>query len=320
MKAIFYSTKEIEKDLMTKANKKRHEITFISKALDSDTVSYAAGNDAVVVFTNDNVAAPVVKKLAALGIKYIATRSVGTDHIDKEAAEREGIKVSNIPTYSPHAIAEHAVALAMVLSRHLIKANQQCHRYNFSLAGLTGFNFHGKTVGLIGLGHAGAATAAIFNGLGCRILGYDVKPQNINHVKMVGLDYLYKHSDIISLHLPLTPETEHLINAASIRKMKKGVMIINTARGGIIKTRDALDGLRKGKIGYLGLDVYEFEKGLFFEDHEDDRVRDPILCELMKYSNVVITPHQSFLTSEALQEIATKTIRILNRWERKMTI
>lgn len=317
MKAIFYSTKEIEKKLLVKANKKRHEITFISKTLDSETTHYAYGNDAVIVFTNDNVAAPVVKKLAALGVKYIATRSVGTDHIDKEAAERNGIKVANIPVYSPQAIAEHAVALAMALSRHLVLADQQCHRFNFSLVGLTGFNFYGKTVGLIGLGHTGTATAAIFNGLGCRILGYDVSPQDLDHVKMVDLNSLYKESDIISIHVPLTPETNHLVNAASIRKMKKGVMIINTARGAVIKTTDALDALKRGKIGYLGLDVYEYERGLFFEDHEDDQVRDPLLFELMKYPNVLITPHQAFLTSEALHEIAIQTIKNLNRWERK---
>lgn len=317
MKAIFYSTKEIEKKLLLKANKEKHEITFISKSLDSDTTNYAIGNDAVIVFTNDNLAAPVVNKLAALGIKYITTRSVGTDHIDKEAAERHGIKVSNIPAYSPPAIAEHAVVLAMALSRHLIQADQRCHQFNFSLNGLTGFNFYGKTVGLIGLGHIGAATAAIFHGLGCRVLGYDISPQNIDYVKMVSLDDLYKESDIISLHVPLTPETEHLINVVSIRKMKKGVMIINTARGGIIKTTDALNGLKKGKIGYLGLDVYEYEKGLFFEDHEDDQIRDPLLFELMKYPNVLITPHQAFLTNEALREIATETIKNLNRWERK---
>lgn len=317
MKAIFYSTKEIEKSLLVKANKKKHEITFVADALKADTACKAAGNDAVVVFTNDEVMAPVVHKLAALGIKYIVTRSVGTDHIDKAAAEQNGIKVSNIPTYSPQAIAEHAVALAMALSRHLVLANHRCHQYNFSLNGLTGFNFYGKTVGLMGLGHIGTATAAIFNGLGCKVLGYDVKPQNVDNVKMVSLETLYKASDIISLHAPLTAETKHIINAAAIRKMKNGVMIINTARGGLIKTSDALAGLKRKKIGYLGLDVYEFEKGLFFEDHEVDQVRDPLLSELMSHQNVLISPHQAFLTQEALQEIAAQTIKILNRWARK---
>ncbi|MDR6782779.1 D-lactate dehydrogenase [Pedobacter africanus] len=317
MKAIFYSTKEIEKPLLVKANKKKHEITFVADALNADTACKAAGNDAVVVFTNDEVMAPVIHKLAALGIKYIVTRSVGTDHIDKAAAEQHGIKVSNIPAYSPQAIAEHAVALAMALSRHLVLANHQCHQYNFSLNGLTGFNFYGKTVGLIGLGHIGAATATIFNGLGCKVLGYDVKPQNLDNVKMVSLETLYKVSDIISLHTPLTAETKHIINAAAIRKMKNGVMIINTSRGGLIKTSDALAGLKRKKIGYLGLDVYEFEKGLFFEDHEVDQVRDPLLSELMGHQNVLISPHQAFLTQEALQEIAAQTIKVLNRWARK---
>lgn len=316
MKAIFYSTKEVEKMLVVKANKKKHEITFISDTLNSDTACSAAGNDAVVVFTNDDVTAPVVNKLAALGIKYIATRSVGTDHIDKVAAEQHGIKVSNIPAYSPQAIAEHAVALALALSRNLLIAHNRCHHYNFNLNGLTGFNFYGKTVGLIGLGHIGTAAAAIFNGLGCNVLGYDINPQNIANVTIVDLDTLYKESAVISLHVPLTAETKHIINASSIRKMKKGVMIINTARGGLIKTTDVLAGLKKGKIGYLGLDVYEFEKGLFFEDHEVDQVRDPLLSELMRYPNVLVTPHQAFLTHEALEEIAAQTIRILNSWDR----
>ena len=317
MKAIFFSTKEIEKSLLVMANKKKHDLTFIADALNSDTACKAAGNDAVVVFTNDEVTAPVVNKLAALDIKYIATRSVGTDHIDLVAAERHGIKVSNIPAYSPQAIAEHAVALALALSRHLVMADYQCHQYNFNLNGLTGFNFYGKTVGLIGLGHIGAATASIFKGLGCKVLGHDINPQNLSGVKMVSLENLYKLSDIISLHTPLTAETKHIINATAIQKMKKGVMIINTARGGLIKTTDVLAGLKKGKIGYLGLDVYEFEKGLFFEDHEVDQVRDPLFSELMGYPNVLISPHQAFLTHEALQEIAIQTIKILNRWDRK---
>lgn len=318
MKAIFYSTKEVEKPLLVKANKEKHHITFVTETLNSDTVLHASGNDAVVVFTNDYITAPVVNKLAALGIKYIVTRSVGTDHIDKAAAGIHDIKVANIPAYSPQAIAEHTVALALSLSRHLLQANHQCQQYNFTLKGLTGFNFFGKTVGLIGLGHIGTATATIFNGMGCKVLGYDINPQNPANVKMVDLDTLYRQADIISLHVPLTPTTNHMINTSTIRKMKKGVMIINTARGGLIKTRDALAALKSKKIGYLGLDVYEFEKGLFFEDHEVDQVRDPLFSELMTFPNVIISPHQAFLTQEALQEIAVQTIKILNRWDSKV--
>jgi len=316
MRVICYSTKSVEKNLLIKANKEQHDITLISNALNIKTTSYAEDKDAVVVFTSDDVTAPVINKLSAFGIKYILTRSVGTDHIDMKTAQELGIEVANIPAYSPQAIAEQAVALALALSRHLILANQQCHHYNFSLDHLVGFNFYKKTVGLIGLGHIGTATASIFNGLGCKVLGYDILQKNIAHIEFVDLDKLYRESDIISLHTPLTPETRHLISEASLLKMKNGVMIINTARGDLIKTTDALSALKSGKIGYLGLDVYEYEKGLFFEDHEADEVRDALFSELMHFPNVLISPHLAFLTKEALAEIATQTINILDHWEK----
>lgn len=316
MKAIFYSTKSVERELLIKVNNKKHEITLVSNALNAETTDYAKEKDAVVVFTNDDVTAPVICKLSALGVKYIATRSVGIDHIDRAAAEKCGIKVANIPAYAPQAIAEHAVALALALSRHLVQADQQCHQFNFSLDHLTGFNFFGKTVGIIGLGHIGTATASIFNGLGCRVLGYDIKQKKLTNVESVDLDTLYRESDIISLHTPLLPDTIHMINETSLLKMKNGVMLINTARGDLIKTTAVLDALKSKKIGYLGLDVYEYERGLFFEDHEADDVRDALLSELMNYPNVLISPHQAFLTKEALEEIALKTIDILDNWSK----
>lgn len=315
MKAIFYSTKINEKDLLIASNQQKHEITFTSKPLTDDTISCANGMDAVVVFTNDDLTASIIKALAGHGIKYIATRSVGMDHIDQKAAEKYNIKVANVPEYSPQAIAEHAVMLALALSRHLMQSNQQCRLFNFSLDHLTGFNLYGKTVGIIGLGHIGSAVAHIFHGLGCKVLGYDIHQKKINHVQPVSLDTLYKQSDIISLHVPLNPETRHIIDASSITKMKTGVMIINTARGELIKTTDALDALKIGKIGYLGLDVYEYEKGLFFEDHEVDQFRDFLFSELMKNPNVLITPHQAFLTKEALLEISTQIITTLDQWD-----
>jgi len=316
MKAIFYSTKSVEKSLMLHANNQRHDLVFTTRTLSTETTSFAEGADAVVVFTNDNVTAPVIHKLAALGIRYIATRSVGIDHIDRVTEEKYGIKIANIPAYSPQAIAEHAAALALALSRHLVQASQQCQHFNFSLNNLIGFNFYGKTVGLIGLGHIGKAAIPIFKGLGCKIIGYDILPgQNLPDIEMVDLDALYKNADVISLHIPLNEQTKQIIDCTSIEKMKTGVMIINTARGGLIKTTDALDALKRGKIGYLGLDVYENEHGLFFEDHEADQVRDPLLSELMRMPNVLITPHQAFLTTEALEEIAHETINTLNSWE-----
>ncbi|MCX2452391.1 2-hydroxyacid dehydrogenase [Pedobacter sp. PLR] len=315
MKAIFYSTKSVEKDLLIKANHNKHEITLISNALNTETSCHSKEKDAVIVFTSDDVTAPVIHKLSALGVKYILTRSVGTDHIDLEAAKKLGIKVANIPVYSPQAIAEHTLALALALSRHLIQADQQCRQFNFCLDHLTGFNFYKKTVGLVGLGHVGTATASIFNGLGCKVLGYDIQSPDIKNVEMVDLDTLFRTSDVISLHIPLNPDTRHLINEATLLKMKNGVMIINTARGDLIKTSAVLDALKSGKIGYLGLDVYEYEKGLFFEDHEADEVRDALFSELMNYPNVLISPHQAFLTKESLEEIATHTINILDSWD-----
>ncbi len=316
MKAVAYSVKPFEKEFLAKANQKKHDITLISNALSVDTTVYAEGKEAVIVFTNDDVSAFVIEKLGEAGIKYIVTRSVGTDHIDKEAAARHGIKIANIPSYSPQAIAEHAVALAFALNRHLLKADRHSHHFDFRNDDLIGFNFFGKTVGIIGLGNTGQAAAKIFAGLGCKVLGYDMLPLlGLDGVKPETLQNVLSQSDIISLHLPLTPSTTHFINRDTIGKMKSGVMLINTSRGAVIKTKDVLDALKAGQIGYLGLDVYEFEKGLFFENHEDDLVKDQLLTDLMRNPNVIITPHQAYLTKEALQEISNQTIKNLDLWQ-----
>jgi D-lactate dehydrogenase len=316
MKVVAYSIKAFEKEFLAKANKKKHDITLISNPLSLETTSYADGKDAVIVFTNDDVSAPVVNRLADMGVKFIATRSAGTDHIDKETCTKRSIKTANVPVYSPQAIAEHAVALALSLNRHLIQSNQNSHAFNFKVDGLTGFNFYGKTVGLIGLGHIGQAVAAIFNGFGCRVIGFDVViPENLINIEVLSLEEVLRQSDIISLHVPLTPETKYLINASTIAKMKDCVMLINTSRGALIKTIDVLEALEQGKIGYLGMDVYEFEKGLFFEDHQNDLIKDPLLEKLMAHSNVLVTPHQAFLTNEALQQIANQTIKNLDLWQ-----
>ncbi|SDD77384.1 D-lactate dehydrogenase [Mucilaginibacter pineti] len=316
MKAVAYSIKPFEKEYLAKANEKKHDITLISNALSPDTAIYADGKDAVIVFTNDDVSAVVIEKLAKSGVKYIVTRSTGTDHIDKEAADKFGIKLANVPSYSPQAIAEHAIALAFALNRHLITADEHSHSFDFRNDELIGFNFSGKTVGLIGLGNTGKAVAKIFYGLGCMVITHDPAYQgDIPYVKSVPFDELIITADIISLHLPLTPATKHLIKRETIDRMKSGVMLINTSRGALIRTTDVLAALKTGKIGYLGLDVYEFEKGLFFEDHEDDLVKDPLLHSLLNYPNVLVTPHQAYLTKEALQEIADQTIKNLDLWQ-----
>lgn len=316
MKAVAYSIKPFEKEFLAKANQKKHDITLISNALSLDTAIYAEGKDAVIVFTNDDVSASVIDKLATMGIKYIATRSAGIDHIDKDAAARHSIKLANVPSYSPQAIAEHTVALAFALNRQLVKANQHSHDFDFRNDELIGFNFSGKTVGIIGLGNTGHAVARIFNGIGCNVIGYDTCfPKDDLHVKPVTLNALLASADIISLHLPLTASTQYIINKSTINQMKDGVMLINTSRGALLKTMDVLDALENGKIGYLGLDVYEYEKDLFFEDHENDQVKDQLLQKLLKHPNVLITPHQAYLTKESLQEIANQTIKSLDQWQ-----
>lgn len=236
MKVVAYSIKTFEKEFLAKANHKKHDITLISNPLSLETAAYADGKDGVIVFTNDDLSAPVVNRLADLGIKFIATRSAGTDHIDKETGVKRSIKIANVPDYSPQAIAEHAVALALALNRHVIQSNQNAHQFNFKLDGLTGFNFYRKTVGLIGLEHISQAAAAIFNGFGCRVVGFDVVlPSDLKSIEVLPLEEVLRQSDIISLHAPLTPATNYMIDASAIAKMKDGVMLINTSRGGLIK-------------------------------------------------------------------------------------
>jgi D-lactate dehydrogenase len=320
MKAVVYSIKPYEKEFLAKANQKKHDITLISNSLDINTAIYAEGKDAVIVFPNDKLSAEVIEKLARLGIKYIVTRSVGMDHIDKEAAEKYHIKLSNVPSYSPQAVAEHAVAMAFALDRQLLKANRHSHIFDLRNDELIGFTFFGKTVGIIGMGDTGQAAARIYNGLGCKVLGFDINfPEGIPDVHPSSLEDLLASSDIISIHLPLTPATEHLIQKSTLAQMKKGVMLINTSRGGVIKTQDLFAALESGKIGYLGLDIYAYEKDLFFEDHQNDPANDlandPVLKELLRRPNVLITPHQAYLTKEALQEIANLTIKNLDLWQ-----
>jgi len=319
MKAVAYSIRPFEKEFLAKANRKKHEITLISNPLNLDTVIYAEGKDAVIVFVHDDVSEQVIKKLANMGIKYLVTRSSGTDHIDKEAAAKYHIKIGKARSYSPQARAEHVIALAFTLNRHVVKADEHTHNFDFRGNGLVGFNFSGKTVGVIGIGKNGLAVAKLFNGLGCQVLGYDMHfPDDTENIERTTLANLLANSDIITLHLPLTTFTKHLINKDTIYQMKDGVMLINTSRGAIIDTIDLLEALKRGKIGYLGLDVYEYEKGLFFEDHENDIVKDHLLQRLMQYPNVVVTPHQAYLTKESLQELADETIKNLDVWQEDM--
>jgi D-lactate dehydrogenase len=316
MKVVAYSVREFEKEFVARANQKQHDITLISNSLSLETAVYAQGKEAVVVSTQDDLSQEVIDKLADLGIKYITTRSVSTDHIDRLAASKRNIKLANVPSYSPAAVSEYTLMLALSLGRRIISTVNSSREFDFRIDQHIGFNFKGKTVGIVGLGAIGKATAAVFRSLGCKILSHDSSPvPNPDGIEEVSFEQLLEESDIISLHIPLTPATKHIINMQSISKMKNGVMLINTSRGGLIKSEDLIKGLKTGKIGWLGLDGYEFEKDMFYFDHRSDRVKDPIMEELLSFPNVIISPHQAFLTNEALQEIANLIIKNLDNWQ-----
>ena len=317
MHIIAYSVSSFEIEYLESANRMKHEMSLKAMPLSLESVGLAKGAEAVIIFTADDASEPVINALADLGIKYIVTRSSGTDHIDLKAAEKRGIKVANVPSYSPQAIAEQAVMLALALSRKLIDTMHLVQEYNFTIEKHVGFNFYGKTVGLIGLGSIGKAAAAIFIGLGCRVLAFDVDQEiEMDQVERVSLDALLQQSDIISLHAPLNENTRHMINRETMSKMKNGVMLINTSRGALINTEDLIAKLEEGKIGYLGLDVYEFEKGIFFGDHSMDPIKDSLLQKLINHKNVIITPHQGFLTREALKEIAQICMSNIDAWQK----
>ena len=319
MKAIIYSTHKFEKDALIAANTGKHDLVFLDVALKLETVKLADGAEAISIFVNDDASQKVLEDLSEAGVKYIALRSAGYNHVNLDIAKALNIKVARVPAYSPYAVAEHAIALMLALNRKLIKANNRVHDLNFSLDGLTGFDMNGKTAGIIGTGQIGSVVAKILNGFGCKVYAVD-KLENTELKEKHGVTYtdydkLFKESDIITLHVPLTPETKYLINNDSINKMKQGVMLINTSRGALLNTKDAITGLKNGKIGYLGLDVYEEESGLFFEDHSEDILQDDTISRLLTFPNVLITSHQAFLTHTALKNIAETTRHNLDCFE-----
>jgi D-lactate dehydrogenase len=312
-KLCVYSSHAYEMPYLEKANDRRYPLIYVKETLSKQTTSLATGSAGVVLFTSDDANGEVIKDLHDKGIQFVITRSAGYDHIDLEMAKRLGMRVANAPAYSPNSVAEHAVAMMLSLSRRLTLSNDNVHRYNFSVDDLVGFNLHEKTVGIIGTGKIGAAAIEILHGFGCKILAHDISPDKLLAQKFdviySSLEEVCIHSDIISLHTPLTTNTTYLINKTTIDMMKQGVMIINTSRGKVINTTDALEALSSGKIGYLGLDVYENEKGIFFNDLSAAPPADPLLKQLLSLPNVLITPHQAFLTKEALEDIAKATIQ-----------
>ena len=289
------------------------EIKYYEPNLNRDTVTLANGFDAVCVFVNDTVDAEVVEKLYHMGVKAIALRCAGFNNVDIKACEGK-LRVFRVPAYSPHAVAEHAMALLLTINRRTHKAYIRTRDFNFSLQGLAGFDLYGKTVGVIGTGKIGRVFADICKGFGMNILAYDKFPAADSGLNYVELPELFAKSDIISLHCPLTDETRHIINADSIAQMKKGVTIINTSRGALVNTEDLITGIKDRKVGAACLDVYEEEGDLFYEDYSGHIVEDDKLVRLIAMPNVIVTSHQAFLTNEALDNIASTTVNNLARF------
>ena len=319
MKIAIFSTHKFEKNFLNDANKiSGHELVYIDAVLNEQTVSLASGCDVVAAFVSDKLDRKNLEKLKSLGIKLIALRSAGFNHVDLKAASELGLPVVRVPEYSPYAVAEHAVCLILALNRKIHKAYNRIKEFNFTLDGLVGFDLHGKTVGVIGTGKIGSAFARIMMGFGCRVLTYDLKVnQSLQGVQNTTLEDIYKNSDIISLHVPLTPKTHHIINKNSLDLMKENVLLINTGRGALIDTQALIQSLKKEKIGAAGLDVYEEEEGIFFNDLSDKVLQDDVLARLLTFPNVLITAHQAFLTVEALSNIAATTLQNISDYEAK---
>jgi D-lactate dehydrogenase len=319
VKVAVFSTKPYDRQALDSANSDGHELTYLEARLTPDTAALARGFEAVCPFVNDQLSEDVIDMLADNGLRLLALRSAGFNHVDLAAAERRKITVARVPAYSPYAVAEHAVGLILTLNRKLHRAYNRVREGNFALEGLLGFDMHGKCVGVIGTGKIGAVFARIMCGFGCTVLAHD--PQEAEDVvklgvRYVSIDELFRNADIIALHLPLMPATHHLIDAAAIARMKPGVMLINTSRGGLVDTRAVIDGLKSGTVAALGLDVYEEEADLFFEDLSSSVIQDDVFARLLTFPNVLITGHQGFFTREALTNIAETTLANVTAFER----
>lgn len=304
----FYDAKAYDRPSFEKyGNLHGVSFKFLETKLNGDTAELAKGCEVVCVFVNDDVGAAVIDKLYAVGVKLIALRSAGYNNVDVRHAFGK-IHVVHVPAYSPYAVAEHAMAMLLTSVRRIHKAYNRTRDFNFSLNGLTGFDFHGKTVGVIGTGRIGRIFIDICRGFGMKVLAYDRFPANDGNLEYVSLERLFEESDVISLHCPLTEETRHMINADAISKMKKGVVIVNTSRGGLIDAEALLEGIKSRKVGAACLDVYEEEADIFFEDRSGHILNDEILARLISMPNVIVTSHQAFLTEEALNNIAETTV------------
>ncbi len=320
MHVAMFSTKGYDKTFFESANEKYgHEIAYLEARLTKDTTSLAENYQAVCVFVNDILDADVLRDLSEKNVFFIALRCAGFNNVDIKTADALGMKVVRVPAYSPHAVAEHTVGLMLALNRKIHRAYARVREANFALEGLLGFDMRGKTVGIIGTGKIGQCVAEILHGFGCKLLAHDPYPNE--SLKDMGVEYvklseLFSSSDIITLHCPLMPETHHIIDDSAIRMMKEGVMLINTSRGALVDTLNVIEGLKGGKIGYLGLDVYEEEGDLFFEDLSEKVIQDDVFSRLLTFPNVIVTGHQAFFTVEAMKSIAETTLANISTIEK----
>lgn len=325
MRVAVFDTHHYDRKSLGEVNKSfGHELVYFEPRLTPDTALLAAGFPAVCSFVNDKLSRETLASLKSAGTRLIALRSAGFNHVDLVAAKELGLTISRVPEYSPHAVAEHAVALILTLNRKIHRANSRVHELNFSLDGLVGFDLYKKTVGVVGTGKIGAAFAKIMHGFGCECLAYDIyKSERLESeigLKYVSLEEIYARSDIVSLHIPLTPQTKYIINTESIAKMKHGVMFINTSRGALVESKALIAALKSGRVGYAGLDVYEEEAGVFFQNLSETILDDDVLARLLTFPNVLITSHQAFLTREALQNIAWTTLESIRQFEAGETL
>ncbi len=321
MRLAIFDTHRFDRDALEAANAGHgHELVFFEPRLTAQTAGLAQGFQAVCSFVNDKLDEAALEVLSRGGTRLVALRSAGYNHVDLVAAVRLGFKVVRVPEYSPYAVAEHAVALVLALNRRIHQAYARVRDWNFSLDGLVGFDLHGKTVGVVGTGRIGQVAARIFHGFGCRLLCFDVAPaaslERELGARYVPLETLYAEADILTLHVPLTPGTHHLLDARALARMKRGVMIINTGRGALIDSRALIDALKQGHVGAAGLDVYEEEEGIFFQDLSGTMLQDDVLARLLTFPNVLVTSHQAFLTREALGNIAETTLASVQAFER----
>lgn len=321
MRVAVFSTKPYDREFLTAANAAvgQHELVFFPGRLEEKSTPLALGFHAVSAFVNDRLDEEVLRLLQKGGTRLIALRSSGFNNVDLPAADRFGLTVVRVPTYSPHAVAEHAIALILATNRRIYRAYNRVREGNFAIEGLLGFDLYGKTAGVIGTGKIGAIVAGILRAFGCEALAFDMYPNpecKAAGVRYMPFEEILAVADIITLHCPLTPQTYHLINREAIARMKPGVMLINTSRGGLVDTSSVIEGLKSGKIGYLGLDVYEEEADLFFKDLSHTVIQDDVFMRLLTFPNVLITAHQAFFTHEALKNIAETTINNISAFEK----